>query len=183
MQTVNKTEDQQVNTLELVLKEILEEQQKANQLGADQVSAINQLANRVDSFNEKLENQPIISPPVATKPIEDVLQIWISKMEMIVGNQPKNVVKKTQILLYPEQHADLFYKVIFWGWVPIFAVMLLINKVHNFAIHQSDNNKEIKLEELKNDDFQKAWNYRYSHESNVGKRSMDSVMFKNIDQR
>ena len=29
MQTVNKTDDQQVNTLELVLKEMLEEQQKA----------------------------------------------------------------------------------------------------------------------------------------------------------
>lgn len=41
MQTVNKTADQQINTIELVLKEMLEEQQKANQLGTDQVSAIN----------------------------------------------------------------------------------------------------------------------------------------------
>ena len=134
MQTVNKTDDQQVNTLELVLKEMLEEQQKANQLSIDQVSAINQLANRVNSFNEKLENQAIISPPVATKPIEDVLQTGIAKMEMIVASQPKNVIKKNQILLYPEQHADLFYKIIFKSWVPIFAVMLLIDRVHTVTM-------------------------------------------------
>jgi hypothetical protein len=92
--TVNKTDDQQVNTLELVLKEMPEEQQKANQLGADLVSAINQLSNRVEGFNEKLENQAIISPPVATKPIEEVAQTGITKMEILVASQPKNVVKK-----------------------------------------------------------------------------------------
>lgn len=61
--------------------------------------------------------------------------------------------------------------------------MLLIKSLYNFAIHQSDNNKEIKLKELKNDEFKKEWNYRYSHENTLGKLSMDSVMKSSMNQR
>lgn len=118
-----------MGVLEIVLNEILEEQKQARKLNTDQVTAINQLAVQFSNFNERLRNMTVTSPPIATQPIEDILKRRVSEMEMIVSNQPKNVVKKTQILLYPEQHADLFYKIIFRSWVPLFAVMLLIDKV------------------------------------------------------
>ena len=182
MSTENKTTEQEMGVLEIVLNEILEEQKQVRKLNTDQVTAINQLAVQISNFNEKLENMTVTSPPVATQPIEDILKKGVADMETIVVSQPKNVVKKTQILLYPEQHADLFYKIIFRSWVPLFAVMLLIDRAHNFAIHQSDINKEIRLKELKNDGFGKAWNYPYSHENNVAKWSMNSVINDSVDQ-
>ncbi len=183
MSTENRTTEQEIGVLEIVLNEILEEQKQAKKLHTDQVAAINQMAVNVSNINEKLENHTVTNPPISTKSIEDILQKGVAEMEMIAANQPKNIVKKIQILLYPEQHADLFYKVIFWGWVPIVAVMLLIDSVHDFAIHQSDNNKEIRLEELTNDKFQKAWIYKYSPENSASKRSMDSVMNGSVDQQ
>ncbi len=137
----------------------MEEQQKANQLGADQVSAINQLANRVESFNEKLENQAIISPPVATKPIEDIMKSGIAEIEMTVANQPKNIIRKFQILLFPPQDAKLFYKIVFGRWLLILALMLFINCLYNWAIHQSNINKEIRLQKQENEGIGKAEYY------------------------
>jgi hypothetical protein len=63
-----------------------------------------------------------------------------------------------------------------------FAAMLFIKSLYYFAIHQNDNNKDIKLGELKNDDFRRAWKYRYSNENSTGKKSIDTVM-TNLEQK
>ncbi|HEY2720907.1 MAG TPA: hypothetical protein VGI82_04240 [Chitinophagaceae bacterium] len=55
------------DTLELVLKEILDEQKNANKINSDLVSAINQLTVKVNSFNEKLEKQKILPPMLITE--------------------------------------------------------------------------------------------------------------------
>ncbi len=116
MEAVKNMDELQKDTLKIVLKEILDEQQKANNINADNVATINQLATAVNSFNERLENLKIISPPVSTKPYKEIINKGIAEMQLTVGNQPKTVIRKFQILLFTEQDAKLFYKIVFGRW-------------------------------------------------------------------
>ena len=61
MEAIKKIDEQEKDTLEIVLKEILDEHQKANNINRDSVAEINQLVITVTNFNEKLENLKIIS--------------------------------------------------------------------------------------------------------------------------
>jgi hypothetical protein len=70
MEAVKNIDEVQKDILEIVLKEILDEQQKTNNIYADNIAAINQLATTINSFNERLTNLKIIPPPVSTKPYE-----------------------------------------------------------------------------------------------------------------
>ena len=91
------------DTLELVLKEMLEEQKNANKINTDLISAINQLTTKVNSFNEKLETQEIIAPPADTKPFQEIIKKGITQMQWVIAAQPKNVTRKLQFLLFPNR--------------------------------------------------------------------------------
>jgi hypothetical protein len=138
-----------------VLKEILDEQQKANNINTDNVAAINQLATTVTKFNERLENLKIISPPVSTKPYEEIIKKGIADIQWAAGNQPKSVTQKFQFLLFPEQDAKLFYKIVFGRWLMWLTVILVITNLYKWSIHWSDNKKEIKQQQLQTDRIKK----------------------------
>jgi len=178
MEAVKKVDEHERDTLELVLKEILDEQQKANEINADQVAAIGQLTKKVNSFNDRLENLKIIPPPVSTKPYEEIIRKGITDMQLTVGNQPKSVTRKFQILLFPEQDAKLFYKMVFGRWFSWLVIMLFITNLYKWSIHWSDNQKEIKQQQLQTDRIKKAWNYLYFQEGKTIKRLMDSAYNK-----
>jgi hypothetical protein len=178
MEAVKKIEEQEKETLEIVLKELLVEQQVANKISADQVAAINQLTTSVNTFNERLENFKIISPPIGIKPLEEIIKNGIKDMQLAAASQPKNVAKKFQILLFPEQDAKLFYKIVFGRWFMWLAVLLLISNLYKWSIHWSDNQKEIKEHQLETDKAKKAWNYLYFREGKSIKRLMDSAYNK-----
>lgn len=178
MEAIKKIDEQEKDTLELVLKEILEEQQKANNINTDNVAAINRLATTVTNFNERLENLKIIIPPVSTKPYEEIINKGIAEMQLTVGNQPKSVTRKFQFLLFPEQDAKLFYKIVFGRWFMWLTVILFISNLYKWSIHWSDNQKEIKQQQLQTDRIKKAWNYPYFQEGKTIKRLMDSAYNK-----
>ncbi len=182
MEAIKKIDEQEKDTLEIVLKEILDEQQKANNVNRDNVAAINQLATTVTNFNERLENLKIISPPVSTKPHEEIIKKGIADMQLAVGNQPKSVIRKIQILLFPEQDAKLFYKIVFGRWFMWLTVMLFITNLYKWSIHWSDNQKEMKQQLLQNDRIKKAWNYLYFQEGKGIRRLMDSAYNKSKNQ-
>ena len=182
MEAVKKLGEQEKDTLELVLKEMLQEQQSANKISIDQVAAINQLAVTVNSFNERLQNLKIISPPIGIKHLEEIIKKGIADLQMTAASQPKNVTRKFQILLFPEQDAKLFYKIVFGRWFMWLAVMLFIANLYKFSIHWSDNQKEIKYQELQTDRVKKAWDYFYFQEGKVVRRLMDSAYIKSQKQ-
>jgi hypothetical protein len=175
MEGVKNMDEVQKDTLQIVLKEVLDEQQKANNIYADNIAGINQLAITVNSFNEKLENLKIIPPPVSTKPYEEIIKKGIADIAAIVNNQPKTVIRKFQILLFPEQDAKLFYKIIFGRWFLWLVVMLFITNLYKWSVHYSDNQKEIKLQQLETDRIKKAWDYLYFQEGKTIKGLMDSA--------
>jgi hypothetical protein len=182
MEAVKKVDEQQRDTLEFVLKEILDEQQKANKINAGQVAAISQLTIKVNSFNERLENLKIIPPPLSTKPYEEIIRKGITDMQLTVGNQHKTVTRKFQILLFPEQDAKLFYKIVFGRWFLWLVIMLFITNLYKWGIHWSDNQKELKQQQLQTDRIKKAWDYLYFQDGKTIKRLMDSAYNKSKEQ-
>jgi hypothetical protein len=178
MEAVKNVDEQQRDTFELVLKEILDEQQKANNIYADNIAAINQLVTTINSFNERLTNLKIISPPVSTKPYEEIIKTGIADMQLTVSGQPKAVARKFQILLFPEQDAKLFYKIVFGRWFMWLTVMLFITNLYKWSVHYSDTQKEVKLQQLQTDRIKKAWDYLYFTGGKSMKRLMDSAYYR-----
>ena len=175
MEGVKKIEMQERETLEIVLKEILEEQQQSGKINLNQAAAIGELIMKVNSFNEKLENLKIIAPPVSTKSFEEIFKKVISDMQLTANSEPKVVTRKFQILLFPEQDAKLFYKIVFGRWLLWLTIMLFITNLYKLSVHWSDNQKEIKLQNWERDKIKKAWDYLYFQEGKNMKRLMDSA--------
>jgi len=81
-------------------------------------------------------------------------------------------------MLFPEQDAKLFYKIVFGRWFLFLVLMLLITDLYNFSVHWNDTQKEVQREELDNDRIKRAWFYLYDHQGKAGKRLMDSALNK-----
>ncbi|MCA6440801.1 MAG: hypothetical protein IM598_15855 [Chitinophagaceae bacterium] len=99
-------------------------------------------------------------------------------MKLTVAAQPKNVIRKFQLLLFPEQDAKLFYKMFFSRWFLWRVVMLFLTNLYKFGSHWSDSQKEAKLQQLKNDRIKKIWDYMYHQQGKEIKRLMDSAYIK-----
>jgi len=95
-----------------------------------------------------------------------------------VAGQPKNIVRKFQILLFPEQDAKLFYKVVFGRWFLWLTIMLLFVNVYKFSIHWSDNQKEIQLQQEENNRITKAWQFLYDQQGKRIRQIMDSAYLR-----
>lgn len=175
-----KIENIQKETLELVLEEFTEEQKSSTKSLNDLVTAVNRLSDKLSSFEDKLNAPKQVNVPVDTKPVQDIVRKGITDIVLTVATQPKSVVRKFQLLLFPEQDAKLFYKVVFGRWFLMLAIMLLLTYLYNFGVHCSNNNKEIKLQQLENDRIKKAWNYMYRKSEGKTKRLMDSAYVKSF---
>ena len=138
-------------------------------------SGIGELIIKVNSFNEKLENLKIIAPPVSIKSYEEIFKKVISDIQLTPNGEPKIVTRKFQILLFPEQDAKLFYKIVFGRWLLWLMIMLCITNIYKLSIHWSDNQKEIKLENSKTYRMKKAWDYLYFQEGKSIKQLIDSA--------
>lgn len=178
MDTTKKTGDIENGSLELVLEEFTEEQKLHTKTVDDLVKAVNGLSGKLTELEEKLEKPKGIDILTDTKPIQDIVKKGIVDMKLTVAAQPKNVIRKFQLLLFPEQDAKLFYRVVFGRWFLWLAVMLLFTNSYKFSIHWSENQKEIKLRQLENDRIKKAWNYLYYQQGKGVKKLMDSAYVK-----
>ncbi|MFY0255968.1 hypothetical protein ACDQ55_18665 [Chitinophaga sp. 30R24] len=179
MDTTKKIGDIEKDSLELVLEEFAEEQKLHTKTVDDLVKAVNGLSSKFAEFEGKLEKPKELSISTDTNPIQEIVKKGIKDMRLVVATQPKNVIRKFQLLLFPEQDAKLFYRVVFGRWFLWLVVMLLLTNLYKFSIHWSENQKEIKLHQLENDRIKKAWNYLYSQQGKGIKRLMDSAYLKN----
>lgn len=175
MDTTKKTGDIEKDSLELILEEFTEEQKLHTKTVDDLVKAVNGLSRKFIEFEEKLEKPKGIDILTDTKPIQEIVKKGIIDMKLTVAAQPKNVIRKFQLLLFPEQDAKLFYRVVFGRWFLWLVVILLLTNLYKFSIHWSDNQTVIKLQQLENDRIKKAWNHLYHQQGKVVKRLMDSA--------
>jgi hypothetical protein len=178
MATTEKLNETEKKTLQMVLEEFTQEQANNTKAVNDLVSAFNGLSAKFTELEAKIDKPKPVIVSADTRPIQEIVKKGITDMRITVGVKPQPVVKKFQILLFPEQDAKLFYKIVFGRWFLFLVLMLLIANLYNFSVHWSDNQKEIQREELENDRIKKAWYYLYEQENKNGKRLMDSAYNK-----
>ncbi|UTA67290.1 hypothetical protein [Emticicia sp. 21SJ11W-3] len=108
-------------TLGLVLEEFTQEQKTTNQTMNDLIAAVNTIGSMLDDFKKEQDNPKSVSVTVNTEPILQIIYKGLADVKLMIGTQPKSIVRKFQILLFPEQDAKLFYRVIlaagFCGWL------------------------------------------------------------------
>ena len=178
MNTTEKLNNTEKETLQLVLEEHTQEQANNTKAVNDLVAAVNLLTGKVKGFDEKMDKPKPIIVSADTRPIQEIMKKGLTDIKLTVGSKPQPVVKKFQLLLFPEQDAKLFYKIVFGRWFLFLVLMLLIINLYNFSVHWSDNQKEVQREELQNHRIKKAWYYLYDQEGKAGKRLMDSAYSK-----
>ena len=175
MDTTKKLDEAEKQTIQLVLEEHTQEQVNNTKAVNDLVAAVNILTGRVNDLDAKLDKPKPTIVSADTRPVQEIVKKGVTDMKFIVGTKPVPVVKKFQLLLFPEQDAKLFYKIVFGRWFLFLVLMLLITDLFNLSVRWSDNQKEIQREELENDRIKKAWYYLYEHGGKAGKRLMDST--------
>lgn len=178
MNTTEKLNSAEKETLQLVLEEHTQEQANNTKAVNDLVTAVNVLTGKVKELDEKLDKPKQITVSADTRPIQEIMKKGVADMKIIVGTKPQPVIKKFQILLFPEQDAKLFYKIVFGRWFLFLVLMLLIINLYNFSVHWSDNQKEVQQTQLENDRIRKAWGYLYDQEGKTGRRLMDSAYLR-----
>ena len=163
------------DVLELVLKEILNGQQKANDLAADQTKILSQIIARLKVLEENT-GKPFATPaPINTMAIEKIIQKGMLDMQLIAENQPKNVVRKIQVLLFPEHNTALYCRIVFGKWVFWLVVMLCITDLYKWAIHWSVNQQELQYQEQLNKQIAKPRILPNRQVNKESKKVMDSV--------
>ncbi|MEG1022835.1 MAG: hypothetical protein RSF34_00070 [Flavobacterium sp.] len=172
METDANKEHIERETLQLVLEEFAQEQKTNNQHIETLIIAINNIGNKIDVSIKEHKPGKIVLEPLDIKPIEAILQKSFLDIKFMIGRQPKSIIRKFQILLFPEQDAKLFYKIVFGRWFLWLAIMMALNNLYSWGIHYSDNSKEIEMREIQNNRIRKAWEYMYISSDKETKKLM-----------
>jgi len=184
METKEKLNDPEKSMVLTVLEELAQEQANNTKAVNDLITTLNTQAGAIRELKEKIDNPKPVIVTADTRSIREVVNKGITDIKLIVGSKPQSIIKKVQILLFPEQDAKLFYKIVFGRWFLYLVLMLSITCLYKFSVHWSDNQKEAQQKELENDQIKKAWFDLYSHEGKTGKRLMDSAFskYKSVEQ-
>ncbi|MNP98407.1 hypothetical protein D3C85_110240 [compost metagenome] len=169
--------------LELVLEEFTQEQKTNNQHIEALIVAVNNVGDKIDAFKKEHKMEKVVSDPLDIKPIEAILQKGFLDVKFMIGRQPKNIIRKFQILLFPEQDAKLFYKIVFGRWFLWLAIMVALSNLYNWGIHYSDNSKEIEIRQIQNDRIVKAWEYMYSNNGKETKKLMEKAYVNSMESK
>jgi hypothetical protein len=172
METDANKEHIERKTLQLVLEEFTQEQKTNNQHIEALIVAINNVGNKIDVSIKEQKVEKNVLESLDIKPIEAILQKSFLDIKFMIGRQPKSIVRKFQILLFPEQDAKLFYKIVFGRWFLWLAIMIALNNLYSWGIHYSDNNKEIEMRQVQNNRIRKAWEYMYINSDKETKKLM-----------
>jgi len=108
----------EIEILDTVLKDMLEEQKKANDLTQEQNKKLASLTENTETFDRRLDQLKIIAPPADTTPIQTILKKELQTMNQILANQPKSVIRQVRLILFPETNPDRYYKIVFGRLVP-----------------------------------------------------------------
>jgi hypothetical protein len=178
METKEKLNDPEKPMALMVLEELAQEQTNTSKVLNDLITTVNNQSGMLQELKEKVDKpKPVIAVP-DTRPIREIITKAVTDIKLILGSRPQPIIKKFQILLFPEQDAKLFYKIVFGRWFLFLVLMLSITCLYKFSVHWSDNQQQIQQKELETDRIKKAWFYLYDREDKAGKRVMDSAYRK-----
>lgn len=170
-------------TLQLVLEEFTQEQKTNNQHIGELIIAVNNVGNKIDAFIKEHKIEKNVSDPFDSKPIEAILQKSFLDIKFMIGRQPKCITRKFQVLLFPEQDAKLFYKIVFGRWFLWLVIIVAITNLYNWGIHYSDNSREIEIQHIQDDRVRKAWEYMYINNDQEIKKLMKKAYKSSVESK
>ena len=165
------------------IKEFSEDLKANTKALLDVVEANNILTDKAGKIMEQIQTQKPTLSNENDKAALKVIRQDIADLKLVVQSLPKNITRKLQILLFPEQDRKLFYKIVFGRWIWLLALMLLLNNGYKFGVHWSDNKREVAIRQIENDRVQKAWNRLYYHSNQSTKRLMDEAYRGSLKQK
>jgi hypothetical protein len=177
MEHGNKTNAIEKDTLVLVLNEFAEEQINLKSDLHNLSISIDSLANKINVLESKMNEHNLNQSGVSLSH-ELYIRGRLKELKSMLDNQPKSIVRKYQLLLFPERDAHLFYKVVFGRWYLVLLLMVFITRLYSFGIHWADNNRAVGIEQERNIVFRKAWINLYEKKGKSGKLEMDSIFMK-----
>ena len=179
MESKRNADNNESTNLELVLEHIASEQKSQSKSLSGLILAINSISERVTNFEGELQNSGPISVSTDVTAIQEMIKKAVTEIKMVVASQEqKPIIKKYQVLLFPERDAKLFYKIVFGRWLLFLSIMLLLTNLYKFSVHFSDNQKDIKLQILDNSRIYNSWNNLYLISGKRFRKVMDSVYNK-----
>lgn len=128
--------------IETVLKEILEEIKIIHQKNAEKEEYIRDIKDKIQSLEKTLYTQTKPTK-IDLSPLQVKLDSGIKHIENIVREQPKNVTRKIQILLFPETGAREYYRLVFGKLFFCMLTVLLATYMFSLGKLFIDNWKEV----------------------------------------
>lgn len=173
MEKKNGMSKSEKETLELVLQAYMQEQADNTQAIQDMVTAVNGLTDRIADVSNLVKESSQVR--LDTAPLKVALQKGILDLKVALARRPQPIVRKFQVLLFPEQDARLFYKIVFGRWLIWLSVMLLLNNVYKWGVHYTDVQNQIRQAQVKNNQIRKAWDQLYNSSGREVKRKMNKI--------
>jgi hypothetical protein len=129
--------------IETVLKEILDEIKIIHQEIATKDKHAEDLKNKIQLLENTLDNHHIKPQEINLLSFQLQLDSNAKKLERIINQQPRNITRKIQILLFPETGAREYYKLVFGRL--IFWMMMVLLATYLFSLGKQfiDNWKEV----------------------------------------
>lgn len=176
MEKRNGMSKSEKETLELVLQEYMQEQAGNTQIVQDLVTAVNGLTGKIEEVNSLVKGSSQARTDIA--PLRGALHKGILDLKAALVERPQPIIRKFQVLLFPEQDAKLFYKIVFGRRMMWLAIMLMLNNIYKWSVHYTDVRSQIRREQLKNDQIREAWDQLYRDSSRVMKLKMEGIYRK-----
>ncbi len=177
----------------ILINEISDEQKLQQKTMTDLVNVVNNTTQKVERLENKIEyvveehfqkmGQSLErkidtikndNGQVDLNAQKDIFKQGLLYLKVIKAAQSKNAGKRIQILLFPEKDAKLFYKIVFGRWFMWLVIIVFLIFLYNWAIHWSDNNKQVKMQQLQTERYTNAWNYLYKQSNKKTRKLMDS---------
>src|SRR5690606_19672055 len=115
MEKKNGMSKSEKETIELVLQAYKEEQAENTQAIQDMVTAVNGLTDGIADVSNLVKESSQVR--LDTAPLKVALQKGILDLQVAFARRPQPIGRKFQVLLFSEQDATLFYKIVFGRWL------------------------------------------------------------------
>lgn len=183
MEAKRNADNNEIANLELVLEQIANVQKSQYKSINELILAINSLSGEVTNIKEAVQISKKSDVSTDTLPILEMIKKGVNDIKLTVLNQhQKPILKKYQLLLFPEQDSKLFYKIVFGRWFLWLTIMLFLTNLYKLSVHYIDIQKEIQLQILENDRIKKSWDKLYFNSNPGIKKLMDNTYSQTSDK-
>jgi hypothetical protein len=137
----------ETEVIDTVLRETLEEMKIIQQQIIFANKEASEIKNKLKELEEKLHPLNNKISAINLQSLEKQLEAQFDLLTSKLGNQPKNVIHKKQVLLFPEYNAREYYRIVFGRLFFWFIITLIASYLFALGKQFIDNWKEVKEKE------------------------------------